>query len=133
MPHETVRSTNTRRVLGILQRARTPLTAYEILSAAREHDINAPPTVYRALNKLIEQGLAHRLESLNAYMACTDESHHHAAAVFAICNGCGQVEELHDSRAISCLKSEALEKGFTINDTVIELKGVCVTCAGVGL
>lgn len=130
MPHTAGISLNTRRVLEILQTAGTPLTAYEILSAAREHAITAPPTIYRALRKLIHRGLAHRLESLNAYLACAQENHQHVAAVFAICNDCGQVEEMQNSNAITCLKAEAGQRGFRINGTVIELKGVSVTCAG---
>jgi Fur family transcriptional regulator, zinc uptake regulator len=130
MPQPAARSVNTQRILQILQTAQTPLSAYEILAAARKHDINAPPTVYRALNKLITEGLAHRLESLNAYMACANASHRHTTAVFTICDGCGHVDEIHDSGAIPLLKAEAGRSGFTVDSTVSEVKGVCMTCAG---
>jgi hypothetical protein len=65
------------------------MTAYEILDAVRDKGITAPPTVYRALNRLVEEGLAHRVESINAYVACAHSHHSDGAVVFAICDNCG--------------------------------------------
>src|ERR1700739_1117953 len=116
------------RILRILQSASGPMTAYEVLDAARKHEISAPPTVYRALNKLIEQGAAHRLETINAYVACVDRQHRHGAAVFAICGDCGSVEELDEGDTLQRLRATAEERGFKIENAVIELKGQCRAC-----
>jgi Fur family transcriptional regulator, zinc uptake regulator len=118
------------RILRILRSSKGPMTAYEVLDVARKHDISAPPTIYRALNKLIEEGFAHRLESINAYVACVDSHHQHDAAVFAICRGCGQVEELNEGGAFRRLKATADQHGFKVEATVIELKGQCGACVG---
>ncbi|MGY4476937.1 Fur family transcriptional regulator [Bradyrhizobium sp. USDA 3364] len=117
-------------ILRILQTAGGPMTAYEVLDAARKHEISAPPTVYRALNKLIEQGAAHRLETINAYVACVDPQHRHGAAVFAICRDCGNVEELDEADAFRRLRATADKHGFKIETAVIELKGQCNACVG---
>jgi Fur family zinc uptake transcriptional regulator len=117
-------------ILRILQTARGPMTAYEVLDAARKHAISAPPTVYRALNKLIEQGAAHRLETINAYVACVDPQHRHGVAVFAICRDCGNVEELEESDTLRRLRATADQRGFKIESAAIELKGQCRACVG---
>lgn len=122
-------ASNHERVLRILQGAQGPMTAYEVLDAARKHDISAPPTVYRALNKLIELGAVHRLETINAYVTCGAD-HRHGAAVFAICNDCGQVEEISEAGALKRLVATADQRGFKVEDAVIELKGHCGACAG---
>ena len=119
---------NHERVLRILRSAHAPMTAYEVLDAARKHDISAPPTVYRALNKLIELGAAHRLETINAYVAC-DAGHRHGAAVFAICSDCGQVEEISEVGTLKRLMAAADQHGFKVDEAVIELKGHCEACS----
>lgn len=130
MKRSTASASNHHQVLKILQAAGAPMTAYEVLDAARRHHISAPPTVYRALNKLIEQGSAHRLESINAYVACIDQHHRHDAAVFAICRDCGRVQELSEAGAFRRLKDAAGQSGFLVEDAVIELRGQCETCIG---
>lgn len=130
MKRSAVVESKQQRILRILQSAGGPMTAYEVLDAARKHDISAPPTIYRALNKLIELGAAHRLESINAYVACVDSHHQHGAAVFAICRDCGQVEELHESATFRRLKATADQRGFKVEAAVIELKGLCGACVG---
>jgi Fur family zinc uptake transcriptional regulator len=122
------RAPNHERVLSILKKATAPMTAYEVLDAARKHNISAPPTVYRALNRLIGEGRAHRLDTINAYVACADAHHGHGNAVFAICNGCGQVEEIHEDGSLKKLLAKADAHGFTVDQAVIELKGHCGTC-----
>jgi Fur family zinc uptake transcriptional regulator len=117
-------------ILRILQTAGVPMTAYEVLDAARKHEISAPPTVYRALNKLIEQGAAHRLETINAYVACVDPHHRHGTAMFAICRDCGTVEELDETDTLRRLIATADKRGFKIESAVIELKGQCNACLG---
>jgi Fur family zinc uptake transcriptional regulator len=128
MQRSVPKTSNHERILRILQSAGAPMTAYQVLDAARKHDISAPPTVYRALSKLIAQGVVHRLESINAYVACADADHQHGDAVFAICRDCGQVEELSEAGTLRRLKATANQTGFKVDKAVIELKGRCVSC-----
>lgn len=120
---------NHERVFAILLQAHAPMTAYEVLDVARKHKITAPPTVYRALNRLIHEGRVHRLETINAYVACCDVHHVHGNAVFAICNDCGKVDEISESRSLKKLLAEAGEHGFKVDHAVIELKGHCEACS----
>jgi Fur family zinc uptake transcriptional regulator len=104
------------------------MTAYEVLDAVRPHGISAPPTVYRALSRLVDDGLAHRLESISAYVACADPKHDHDSAVFAICNHCGKIEELLAASIIKRLHARTEEQGFKVSDTTVELRGRCAGC-----
>jgi Fur family transcriptional regulator, zinc uptake regulator len=119
---------NCQQVYRALHSSGTPMTAYEVLDAVRPHGISAPPTVYRALNRLVDEGLAHRLESISAYVACADPQHHHDSAVFAICNHCGQIEELLAASIIKRLHVRAAELGFKVSGTTVELRGRCASC-----
>jgi Fur family zinc uptake transcriptional regulator len=119
---------NYQQVYRALHSAGAPMTAYEVLDAVRPHGISAPPTVYRALNRLVDEGLAHRLESISAYVACADPQHDHDSAVFAICNHCGRIDELLDASIRKRLHARAAERGFKISDTTIELRGRCASC-----
>ena len=76
------RGTNNEQVYRVLRSAQGPMTAYEILDAVRPQGISAPPTVYRALNRLMREGLAHRVESKNAYVACSDPQRRQASTVY---------------------------------------------------
>ena len=81
-------------VLGIIAAADKPLTAYDVLDALAEKlDKPKPPTAYRALEFLMQHGFVHRIESLNAYIACA-EDHKHQGSQFMICDGCGRVRKL---------------------------------------
>jgi Fur family zinc uptake transcriptional regulator len=80
------------------------------------------------LNRLVDEGLAHRLESISAYVACTEPHHHHDSAVFAICNHCGKIEELLAAPIIKRLHARAAEQGFKVSDTTVELRGRCSGC-----
>ena len=70
---------NVEEVYDALRTLNRPMSAYQVLDQVREHGISAPPTVYRALEQLVEQGRVHRLESMNAYVACCDPEHQHDA------------------------------------------------------
>jgi len=123
---------NHERVLRILKETAAPMTAYAVLDAARKHGITAPPTVYRALKRLIGEGRVHRLESINAYVACTDAHHAHGTAVFAICNACGHVDEISETGTLKRLAAKANAHGFKVEHAVIELRGRCASCAAAG-
>lgn len=115
-------------IYGALRSAEGPMTAYQVLDAVREHGITAPPTVYRALNRLVEEGLAHRVESINAYVACAHAHHSHEAVVFAICENCGQVSEIEDDAAIAELRQSAEKSGFEAQRIAVEIRGLCGPC-----
>ncbi|ADC62495.1 Fur family transcriptional regulator [Allochromatium vinosum] len=117
-----------RRVLSILCAAERPLGAYEILESMREGArALAPPTVYRALDFLLEQGLAHKIESLHAFVGCTHPEHPHASQ-FLICAECGRVTELEDAAITRSLTLAASETGFRPSRPVVELIGTCADC-----
>lgn len=117
-------------VLNALSRAGGPLSAYTILDQLRGEGFRAPLQVYRALEKLLERGLVHRLESLNAFVACAhDHDHAHGLTAFAICEKCGQVSEFSDEVVEERLKDWAGRSGFHATKTTIEIRGDCANCA----
>lgn len=117
-----------RQVLEILCAAGRPLGAYEILDAMRDgRRVLAPPTVYRALDFLLEQGLVHKLETLHAFVGCTHPEHPHSSQ-FLICADCGLVTELEDPSIAQSLGSAAAESGFQTARRVVELIGTCAHC-----
>lgn len=118
-----------RRVLELVWRSHDPVGAYGILGALRgERRAAAPPTVYRALEFLTEQGLVHRIESLNAYVGCADPEHGHASQ-FLICARCGAATELHDRRVQGAIGEDARTLGFRMQSLVVEAIGLCPNCA----
>jgi Fur family zinc uptake transcriptional regulator len=125
-----------RHVLGMILDAASPTGAYELLDRLRQTRRGAaPPTVYRALDFLLEQGLIHRLERLSAFVGCVSgctvdpdgESHAHAAQ-FLICGKCGRVVEMQDHDVATILTRAAKEAGFSITSATIEAEGVCSSC-----
>lgn len=118
-----------RRVLEMVAAADGGLKAYDLLDRlAVEHAAARAPTVYRALDFLIEQGLVHRIESLNAYVACPCPEHAHGFQLL-ICRDCGSVEELHLDDVNAQLVNHAHRLGFRVERQTIELLGVCEECA----
>ncbi len=116
-------------VLGTLTDSSGPLSAYDILDKLRTEGLRAPLQVYRALDKLVERGLAHRLESLNAFVACADAHCHRKGLIaFAICEGCGKVDEFADAVIEERLGGWAEEKGFKVERTTMEIRGKCAEC-----
>jgi len=115
-------------VLKILLRSHAPIRAYEILAylnAAESKAMIAPPIVYRALEFLLDEGLAHRIESRNAFISCARPGHHYAAQ-FLICSGCEKVAELENNDA--AVISEAASLGFSVDHAVVEISGHCAEC-----
>lgn len=121
-------SANHAAVFDVLKSARRPMTAYELIDVLRPAGITAPPTVYRALSRLIEDGLAHRLESLNAFVACSHGTDHGGPVVFTICNECGTADEFTDEDVTALLRSHAAERDFSIQSAMLELRGRCGAC-----
>src|SRR5580698_7259262 len=118
-----------RHVLGILAASHKPLGAYEIMDeAARSGPRPAPITVYRALDFLRENGLVHRIESRNAFVAC---GHNHAGGdlvVFLICERCGAVGEGPGAAVADALKASSRAAGFSPKSPLIEIVGICSHC-----
>ena len=118
-----------RRVLELIWRSHDPIGAYAILDALREEGRGAaPPTVYRALEFLSEQGLIHRIESRNAYVGCADPEHGHTSQ-FLVCGRCGAASELHDARIAGAIAERTKEAGFRVQHLVVEAIGLCPSCA----
>ncbi|MET0067046.1 MAG: transcriptional repressor [Candidatus Thiodiazotropha sp.] len=116
------------RVLQLLIAAEKPLSAYDLLERLRGSVKNpAPPTVYRALDFLMEQGLIHKLESIHAYVGCTHPEHPHAGQ-FLICAECGEVAEVEDPRVTESLQAAGQAQGFRTHRPVVELLGTCADC-----
>jgi Fur family zinc uptake transcriptional regulator len=125
-----------RHVLGLILDAASPTGAYELLDRLRQSRRGAaPPTVYRTLDFLLEQGLIHRVERLSAFVGCVagctvdpdGESHTHAAQ-FLICRECGRVVEMQDHSVSTVLARAAKDAGFSISSATIEAEGLCSTC-----
>ncbi|MBO6754793.1 MAG: transcriptional repressor [Roseibium sp.] len=117
-------------VMGALSRSDGPLSAYTILDQLRDDGFRAPLQVYRALDKLVEFGLVHRLESLNAFVACRHPGcDDHETVAFMICETCGQVNEISDNTLAKQLKRLATDAGFALKKSTVELRGICSACA----
>jgi Fur family transcriptional regulator, zinc uptake regulator len=120
-----------KRICDLLIGANKPMSAYDVIDALREHGRIAPPTVYRALQKLIDEGLAHRIETQNAYVACRhgDEAHAHShRAGFMICRLCGKTQEFGDAEIGDVLARIAARKNFAAERVAIEIQGLCADC-----
>ncbi|MEX0753247.1 MAG: transcriptional repressor [Xanthobacteraceae bacterium] len=118
-----------RQVLQALLASHKPLGAYEIIDLlAAGGGRPAPITVYRALDFLRENGLVHRIESRNAFVACIHNHETGALVVFLICEKCGAVGEALSAAAAESLRSAARSAGFTPKTPVIEIAGICAHC-----
>lgn len=117
-----------RRVLELIARERKPVKAYDLLDRLKaERSGAAPPTVYRALDFLRENGFIHRLESVNAFTACHHPRTRHTVP-FLICDVCAGATELCDDRVAALLDEQARESGFLPEAQTLEVHGVCRRC-----
>ena len=117
-----------RRVLELVWNSHEPVGAYALLDTLRSEGHGAaPPTVYRALDFLIGQGLVHRLERLNAFVGCSRPDAPHSAQ-FLICAGCGRFAELNDPAIGAAVAKGAAVLGFTVSRQTIEVEGLCPEC-----
>ena len=128
-----VRLTDQRKLLlQFLLEAEKPLSAYDLLDKMRESIKKpAPPTVYRALEFLLEQGLIHKIESLHAYVSCAHPDHPHASQ-FLICAQCGDVAEVEDEAISERLMEASRAVGFKTDRPVVEIMGTCSDCVEKG-
>lgn len=117
------------KVLELVWQSHKPVGAYEILAelARQEERPAQPPTVYRALDFLLEQGLIHRLSSLNAFIGCPHPGKTHNSC-FLICERCRTTLEIDHQAINQSILSCASDQGFKVSDTSIELTGLCQNC-----
>jgi len=118
-------------VLGLIARSVHPVKAYEVLERIRESKaITAPPTAYRALDFLLEHGFIHKLESINAFVACCAPQLIHTGT-FLICDGCQAASEIMDTDFEELLDDRARRLGFTphARTKTVEVHGLCERCA----
>jgi len=115
-------------VLELVATAGKPIKAYDLLDRLRErHGNAAPPTVYRALDFLLEHGFIHKLESINAYVSC----HHPAEAhqvPFLICDQCASAQEVCDERVAELIEAQSKALGFRPQSQTLEVHGLCKNC-----
>lgn len=117
-----------RRVLELLLDAGGPAKAYDLLEGLKtEAGAAKPPTVYRALEFLTRLGLAHKIETLNAFVAC-DVGACARTTIFLICSTCGRTEESDAGHALVDVGEAAKRQGFAIERTMIEARGLCADC-----
>ena len=117
-------------VLSVLEESSIPLSAYTILERLGEHGLRAPPQVYRAVDKLLDLGLAHKLASMNSFLVCQHtQCGSHQVTSFAICDGCDQVSEIINTEFERHLNSLANDVGLRPTRSTIEIHGLCDQCA----
>ena len=122
-------SKNQKLVLDFIQKNKKPVKAYSILSNVQKKGMNAPPQVYRALDKLIEMGKIHRIESQNSFVACkTSDCESPHATTFAICDNCDEVSEINDSKLFKYLLDFKDNTGVKFVGYNLEFFGVCKSC-----
>lgn len=115
-------------VRDALLAAGTPLGAYALLERLQSDRFKAPLQIYRALDKLVEYGLVHRLESLNAFVACAHAHSSNSPAAFAICDVCGHVSEFTDPAIARSLARWSKQNAFHSSKVTVELRGLCKQC-----
>jgi len=120
-----------KRVLELVWQRPQPLGAYDILAVLSEQDGRraAPPTVYRALDFLLENGLVHRIASLNAFIGCSHPEHAHQGQ-FLICRECHIAIELEQDSISGAIIASANAVGFKVETQTVEVVGLCGNCRG---
>ena len=116
--------------LRLIADAGRPLKAYELLDRMKAtHEGAAAPTVYRALDFLLENGFIHKLSSINAFVACHHPGGERHAVPFLICEVCQSAIELEDLQVVKLLDDRAGALGFSPRAQTLEVHGLCAACA----
>ena len=122
-------SKNQKLVLDFIQRNKKPVKAYSILSNVQKKGIKAPPQVYRALDRLIEMGKIHRIESQNSFVAChTSDCETPHATAFSICSNCDEVSEINNPKLFKYLLDFKDNDGVKFAGYNLEFFGICKSC-----
>ena len=129
MQNQQVLTKNQKIVLDIIEKSSQPLKAYSILFDVQKKGINAPLQVYRALDKLVEIGKIHKIESRNAFIACQNSNCQISkATVFSICESCEKVTEIHNHKLSKYLKEFRDNSGMKYSKYNLEFFGLCKKC-----
>ena len=129
MHKENNLSKNQQIIFDLIDRSPEPLKAYTILYNVQKKGINAPPQVYRALDKLVEIGKIHKIESKNAFVACKNsDCEISKATAFSICESCEMVDEISDTKLSKYLSSFNHKKGMKFKRFNLEFFGICKKC-----
>ncbi len=115
------------RTYELILEAAGPIKAYDVIDRFHPEGAAKPPTVYRALGFLEQMGLIHRIESLNAFVACDTHDHQHTAG-FLLCECCGQSQEIA-LPDIAAIEAGAAKTGFRVQHVTLEARGLCADCA----
>ncbi|MTD33881.1 Fur family transcriptional regulator [Paludibacterium denitrificans] len=117
-----------RRVLELVLRHQGVVKAYQVLAdLQQERGVTAPPTVYRALDFLVEHGLLHRVEALNGFIVCDHFECQHEGLIL-VCEDCGSVEEIDATAGLSALRMASQSVGFALSPQNLVLAGHCKAC-----
>ncbi|MGC6485305.1 MAG: Fur family transcriptional regulator [Candidatus Puniceispirillales bacterium] len=118
-----------RRVLALVWESHQPVKAYDLMAKLPRDGASPaqPPTVYRALDFLRENGLIHRLDSINAYIGCS-HPRHHEDCYFLLCEGCGLAEECCTPTLAEAIRHVGRERNFSATTTTLEITGLCSDC-----
>ena len=120
---------NQQTVLNILESSKEPLKAYTILFDIQKKGIKSPLQVYRALDKLIEIGKVHKIESRNSYVACKHEGcNAKTSTSFLICESCNKVRELTGNNLLNSFSKQAQKNNFQYRKHSLEIYGLCESC-----
>ena len=137
MPEKAKRRDTAALIATELANVDKPLTAYDLLERLRPTGVFAPTTVYRALDKLLASGTIHRIESLNAFVACRgveggphDHGHGDLGIGFTVCDRCAAVAEFEDPSLHARIAGVAGAGSFLPRSSIVEIHGLCAACAG---
>ncbi|WP_392563041.1 zinc uptake transcriptional repressor Zur [Orbus sturtevantii] len=125
-----VKLTNQRKiVLSIMLQAQKAMSAYDLLDLLKQEEPQAkPPTIYRALDFLLEQGFIHKVESSNSYIICPHFSHPNHLSILFICDNCKQILEKNSHEIENNLLQLATQNRFAVKHSIIEIHGLCPSC-----
>jgi Fur family zinc uptake transcriptional regulator len=118
-------------ILDIILSAKKPLSAYDVLDLLKTKRTNAkPPTVYRVIEYFVEKKVIHRVETTNKFVGCSQldnfKTKYHG--ILFLCQECGNSFELVDDEFLAALKSFSKKHHFSVNESLVEVKGVCQQC-----
>jgi len=116
-----------KRIFELVWQQHKPIRAYDVLEILQQDGRAAPPTVYRGLDFLIEVGLIHKIESLNAFVGCVEPRCHHQGKSL-ICTSCNAYAEINSSTINNAITDAARESGFEVKEQTIEIMGICPSC-----
>ena len=129
MQKQQLLTKNQKIIFDIIEKSPEPLKAYTILFNVQKKGIKAPLQVYRALDKLVEIGKIHKIESKNAFVACKNsDCEISKATAFSICESCEMVDEISDTKLSKYLSGFNHKKGMKFKRFNLEFFGICKKC-----